>query len=334
MTASPFPLSRWVTEPTLTGIGREPMVPGVAARQRRRDSEGRSAVAVGAVARRRLGVPAARSASTTSPPTDVDPAPARSTVGRRRSAGDVGAAGARRADLPEHRDAVRRPGAGGARRQPDRRVPAYVHGARVVAPATDVPAGRGSELDGLRLGQRTVRRDRHRQPPRIDVRGDRARCNVGPNHVAIVVPRWSAATWVEDQDQWWMPGLHRSVELVSAPLMMLADTATVPDLDADGTTGRLARRRLRRRSPGGTRGDAAATVEVVVEDPRAGAARRPLATTGRVDVPRWDPADRSEEHVLGYRWPGHRVLDRPRRAGHRVMEPRAAEALPGAGRPA
>ena len=61
----------------------------------------------------------------------------------------------------------------------------------------------------------------------------------GTNTVCIVVPRWSAATWVEDQDQWWMPGLHRSVELVSVPTVALGDTATVPGLEADGTTGTL-----------------------------------------------------------------------------------------------
>ena len=61
----------------------------------------------------------------------------------------------------------------------------------------------------------------------------------GTNTVCIVVPRWSAATWVEDQDQWWMPGLHRSVELVSVPAVALGDTATVPGLEPDGTTGTL-----------------------------------------------------------------------------------------------
>ena len=60
----------------------------------------------------------------------------------------------------------------------------------------------------------------------------------GPNDVCIVVPRWSAATWMEDQDQWWMPGLHRSVELVSVPPISLADTALVPGLDATGRPGR------------------------------------------------------------------------------------------------
>ena len=33
----------------------------------------------------------------------------------------------------------------------------------------------------------------------------------GPNEIAIVVVRYSAQSYVEDQDQWWMAGLHRSV---------------------------------------------------------------------------------------------------------------------------
>jgi beta-galactosidase len=33
----------------------------------------------------------------------------------------------------------------------------------------------------------------------------------GRNDLAIVVLRWSAHSYVEDQDQWWMAGLHRSV---------------------------------------------------------------------------------------------------------------------------
>ena len=34
---------------------------------------------------------------------------------------------------------------------------------------------------------------------------------VGRNTIAVVVLRWSAHSYVEDQDQWWMAGLHRQV---------------------------------------------------------------------------------------------------------------------------
>ena len=38
--------------------------------------------------------------------------------------------------------------------------------------------------------------------------------------------------------------------------------------------------------------------------------RRPLATTGRLDVPRWTPRDGGDEHAIAYTWPGHRVIER------------------------
>ena len=37
----------------------------------------------------------------------------------------------------------------------------------------------------------------------------------GTNRIAIVVSRWSAMSYLEDQDQWWMAGLHREVVLES-----------------------------------------------------------------------------------------------------------------------
>ncbi len=57
------------------------------------------------------------------------------------------------------------------------------------------------------------------------------------------------------------------------------------------------------------------TVEVVVTDPAAAGVARPLATTGRLDVPRWAPRDEGDEHAIAYTWPGHRVLDRLRVPG-------------------
>ena len=39
----------------------------------------------------------------------------------------------------------------------------------------------------------------------------------GPNKLHIVVIRWSDGSYVEDQDHWWMAGIHRSVELVRRP---------------------------------------------------------------------------------------------------------------------
>jgi len=58
----------------------------------------------------------------------------------------------------------------------------------------------------------------------------------GANEVAIVVVKFSAHSYVEDQDQWWMGGLHRSVWVESRPTNHLADVPV--DVGFDPTTGR------------------------------------------------------------------------------------------------
>jgi beta-galactosidase len=59
------------------------------------------------------------------------------------------------------------------------------------------------------------------------------------NVVAIEVVRWSDASFVEDQDQWWHAGLHREVFLYSTPRTFLADVDVGATLKADLTTGSL-----------------------------------------------------------------------------------------------
>ncbi|MBL8778227.1 MAG: DUF4981 domain-containing protein [Acidimicrobiales bacterium] len=50
--------------------------------------------------------------------------------------------------------------------------------------------------------------------------------------IALVVVRWSAQSWVEDQDQWWHAGLQRSVALYSTAPSHLADLSLTPGLAA------------------------------------------------------------------------------------------------------
>ena len=57
--------------------------------------------------------------------------------------------------------------------------------------------------------------------------------------LAIVVARWSDATWLEDQDQWWLSGITRSVELVSVPKTHLFDVRAAAGLTDDLTNGTL-----------------------------------------------------------------------------------------------
>ncbi|MFF2852870.1 glycoside hydrolase family 2 TIM barrel-domain containing protein [Streptomyces sp. NPDC058001] len=40
----------------------------------------------------------------------------------------------------------------------------------------------------------------------------------GDNVVAVRVHQWSAASYVEDQDQWWLPGIFRDVTLIARPV--------------------------------------------------------------------------------------------------------------------
>ncbi|MEX1105327.1 MAG: glycoside hydrolase family 2 TIM barrel-domain containing protein [Ilumatobacteraceae bacterium] len=51
----------------------------------------------------------------------------------------------------------------------------------------------------------------------------------GANHLAIVVVRYSAQSYVEDQDQWWMAGLHRSVFLEARTAVHIADVVCEAD---------------------------------------------------------------------------------------------------------
>lgn len=57
-----------------------------------------------------------------------------------------------------------------------------------------------------------------------------------PHELHIVVIRWSDGSYVEDQDHWWMAGIHRSVELVRRPIGAdLIDYRV--QADADGHLG-------------------------------------------------------------------------------------------------
>jgi len=59
------------------------------------------------------------------------------------------------------------------------------------------------------------------------------------NLVCAVVIKWSDATFIEDQDQWWMAGLHREVYLYSAAPVRIADVFAVGNLENDCRDGRL-----------------------------------------------------------------------------------------------
>lgn len=62
----------------------------------------------------------------------------------------------------------------------------------------------------------------------------------GPNELAAVVVRWSDASFIEDQDQWWHAGISRSVRLVATPQTYIADVFARGTLDENCRQGRLA----------------------------------------------------------------------------------------------
>ncbi len=61
----------------------------------------------------------------------------------------------------------------------------------------------------------------------------------GDNTITLVVIRWSDASYIEDQDQWWLGGVFREVKLTSTADARIADVFARPILHAGNTTGRL-----------------------------------------------------------------------------------------------
>ncbi|WP_437889855.1 beta-galactosidase [Phytobacter sp. V91] len=62
----------------------------------------------------------------------------------------------------------------------------------------------------------------------------------GDNRICVMVMRWSAGTWLEDQDMWRMSGIFRSVWLLNKPTLHLSDVQLTPQLDALYRDGELA----------------------------------------------------------------------------------------------
>ena len=59
----------------------------------------------------------------------------------------------------------------------------------------------------------------------------------GTNVLAVRVHQWSAVSYVEDQDQWWLPGIFRSVTLLARPAGSLDDVWLATAYAPDGRTG-------------------------------------------------------------------------------------------------
>ncbi|NLA35065.1 MAG: DUF4981 domain-containing protein [Actinobacteria bacterium] len=126
----------------------------------------------------------------------------------------------------------------------------------------------------------------------------------GTNQVALVVPQWSAASWIEDQDQWWLAGLHRSVRLVAPPKVGLGAVQLIAGLDENLTTGTLdVDIEVDSTGSDAPRGW---TVEVEV----LGARRRRLARLGPEPIAQFEHGEPLNELLSGMFWHGPRLVGR------------------------
>lgn len=173
-------------------------------------------------------------------------------------------------------------------------VPRAWAGRRVVLRIGAAESGVVVLVDGRVVGAGTD----SRLPSEFDLTGH-VRAGRGVD-LQLVVPRWSASSWIEDQDQWWHGGLQRSVTLHSTAPSHLADVRAVPGLVSadDGHVGRL---ELTVTADGPLRREPGWTVEATVETlpSVAGRAGRTLAGTGRLPVPTWDDSSEAAQLIGG-----------------------------------
>ena len=95
----------------------------------------------------------------------------------------------------------------------------------------------------------------------------------GPNQVVAVVVRWSDASFIEDQDQWWHAGISREVYLRSD---RIEDVFVTTTLDDDYRNGTLS-----------VSGVADGPLEATLVDPRGGVLFSPATyPPGSTCVPR------------------------------------------------
>jgi beta-galactosidase len=96
-------------------------------------------------------------------------------------------------------------------------VPASWRGRRVVLHIAGCEGACYVYLNGRPVG---LHKD-SRTPAEYDV--TRLVFHDGENELLAVVPRWSDASFVEDQDHWWQSGIHRDVFLYATDTVYLAD---------------------------------------------------------------------------------------------------------------
>jgi beta-galactosidase len=119
-----------------------------------------------------------------------------------------------------------------------------------------------------------------------------ARLHKGTNEIAIVVIRFSAHSYLEDQDQWWMAGLHRSVWLESRRAVHLADLPATTDFDPATGMGSIT---------------LTAQIEVGASPPRGWQVRASLCDPSGRSIGRPQVGDVPHAHAVPYVFPGFEV---------------------------
>ena len=109
----------------------------------------------------------------------------------------------------------------------------------------------------------------------------------GENTLDAVVIKWSDASFIEDQDQWWLSGLHRDVWLQAAPATRLRDVQVKPTLAADLRSAELLVEVHVDEAGSGPLPEGV-TAEIRLFDPRGvEVKRKPVVAPLRVFSPRW-----------------------------------------------
>ncbi len=111
---------------------------------------------------------------------------------------------------------------------------------------------------------------------------------LGENVITVRVSQWSAASYLEDQDMWWMPGIFRAVTLQRLPAEPIDDVFVHADYDAHTGSGRL-------------RVEATSVPDAVFDLPSLGVAGHPVGVELALEgVDPWSP-DRPVLHELRVR---------------------------------
>ena len=111
-------------------------------------------------------------------------------------------------------------------------VPATWSGRRVVLSVGAAESVLMASVNGVRVGSSKG----SRLAAEFDVT---ALVHEGENEVELTVVKWSDASYLEDQDQWWHGGITRSVRLYSTGPVFLRDVRVVADYDEASGDGRL-----------------------------------------------------------------------------------------------